>query len=89
MNDRDPIAETIDALDVPPLDPRFANRIGSLAKLELRAPARSAPALLPLRSALRGALVPALLTLAAIVQTATIAGTVATIYGKGHVTSAQ
>ena len=89
MNDRDSMAETLDALDVPLLDARFANRVGSLARAELRAPSRGARSTRPPLSTLRGALVPALLTLAAIGHAATTAGTVAAIYGKEPITSSQ
>ena len=89
MKDRDPIADALASLDAPPLDARFAARIGALAKLELRAPPAPAPTRMQLRPAFRAALVPALLSLAAIAQVATTANIVATIYGKGHVTSPQ
>lgn len=89
MNDLDPIAQALAKLDVPALDPGFAKRVGVIAKVELRAPApaaRSTPHWMP---ALRGALVPALLTMAAIGQTATTVSTVSKIYGHSHIASAQ
>lgn len=91
MNDSDPLVDALALLESGPLDPRFAARVGAIAKSELRAPAKSpiargrpspAPSAGRLRWALRTALVPALLSLAAVVETAATAGTVAKIYGK-------
>jgi hypothetical protein len=82
MIDRDPIAEALASLDTPPLDARFAARVGARARLELRAPRRP-----PTRgsSFFLGAsarLVPALLALAAIGQTAATASTAVHIYAR-------
>jgi hypothetical protein len=81
MNDRDPLADALAALDTLPLDPRFAARVGARAKAELRAPPHAALDLNRLRLAARAGLVPALLTLAAVVGTADAASTIVTIYG--------
>ena len=67
----------------PPLDPRFAARVGARARAELRAPARAALDWTHFRRIVAGGLVPALLTLAAVAQTADAAGTVAKIYRAG------
>jgi len=82
MNDRDPLAEALRALEAPPLDPHFAARVGARAKAELRAPPRASLAVSRLRLAVASGLVPALLMLAAIVETADAASTVVQIYGK-------
>lgn len=79
MTISDPLAEVLAALETPPLDTHFAARVGARAKAELRAPARALD-VTRLRVAVAGGLVPALLTLAAIVGTADIASTVVTIY---------
>ena len=83
MNDRDPITEALTSLKSPPLDPSFAARVGARARAELRAPARAALDLTHLRRVVAGGLVPALLTLAAVAQTADAASTVAKIYRAG------
>jgi hypothetical protein len=88
MTPRDPLAETLAVLEVLPLDPRFAAGVGARAKAELRGP-KSAPSAGRLRWVLRAGLVPALLTLAAVVETAATASTVAKIFGKTQDTSSQ
>jgi hypothetical protein len=82
MIDRDPIEGALAALDTPPLDAHFAARIAARARGELRAPRRP-----PTRgsSFFLGAsarLVPALLALAAIAQTAVTARTASRIYAR-------
>ena len=89
MTDRDPLADALAVLDARPLDPRFAARVGACAKVELSAPARSGQDMARFRRALGAGLVPALLTLAAVVETAATAGTAAKIYGKARDTSSQ
>ena len=89
MNDRDPLAEALAALEAPPLDPHFAARVGARAKAELRAPRRASLDLPRLRLAVAGGLVPALLMLAAVVGTADAASTLFQIYGKGSDASLQ
>jgi hypothetical protein len=89
MNDLDPIAQALAKLDTPALDPDFAKRVGAVAKLELRAPAAGSRSTSHWMPALRGALVPALLTIAAIAQTATTVSTVSKIYGHSHIVPAQ
>jgi hypothetical protein len=91
MTFRDPLAEAVTSLDARPLDARFAARVAARAKAELRAPAPSASAMgrssanvgfAHPRRALSAALVPALLSLVAVVETAATASTIAKIYGK-------
>lgn len=89
MTHRDPLAETLAVLAARPLDPRFAAVVGARAQAELRRPTRSTPSAGRLRWALRAGLVPALLTLAAVVETAATASTVAKIFGKTQDTSSQ
>ncbi|HMJ57482.1 MAG TPA: hypothetical protein VK540_35670 [Polyangiaceae bacterium] len=89
MTDRDPLAEALTLLVAPPLDPRFLIDVGACAKAELRPPARSAPGVARLRLAVSAGLVPALLTLAAVVATADAASTIAKIYGKAQDVSSQ
>ena len=79
MNYGDPMARTLAALEAPQLDPRFAGRVAARAKAEMRAPARALD-VTRLRLTIARALVPALLTLAAIVQTADAASTVLEIF---------
>jgi hypothetical protein len=86
MTDRDPIEGALAALVTPPLDARFAARVATRARLELRAPRRP-----PIRgsSFFLGAgarLVPALLALAAIAQTAAMASTASKIYARVEAT---
>jgi hypothetical protein len=83
MNDRDPLAKALAELDAPPLDFGFAARVGARAKAELRASPRAALDVPRLRRAVAAGLVPALLTLAAVAQTANLASTMVQIYGKG------
>jgi len=89
MNDRDPLAKTLATLEAPPLDLRFAARVGARAKAELRASPRASPHVLRLRLAVTAGLVPALLTLAAVLQTANAASTMVQVYGKGPNASSQ
>jgi len=83
MIDRDPIEGALASLDTPPLDARFAARVAARARLELRAPRRPTP--IKGWSSFLGAgarLVPALLALAAIAQTAATANTAVHIYAR-------
>jgi hypothetical protein len=89
MTDRDPLADALALLQTRPLDSRFAAAVGAKAKAELPASPRSAPSATRIRWVLRAGLVPALLTLAAVVETAATASTVARIYGKASPTSSQ
>jgi hypothetical protein len=91
MAHRDPLAEVVTSLDVRPLDARFAERVAARARGELRSPAplmgasdgsRSNVGAARFRWAVSAALVPALLSLVAVVETATTASTIAKIYGK-------
>ena len=82
MIDRDPIEDALASLDTPPLDARFAARVAARARLELRAPRR--PPIQGWSSVLgvSARLVPALLALAAIAQTAATANTAVHIYAR-------
>jgi hypothetical protein len=80
MTDHDPITSALASLDAAPLDPRFAARVAARAKLELRAPMRPPTRGSTLFLGVRARLVPALLTLAALAQTAATAHTAAQIY---------
>jgi hypothetical protein len=82
MNDRDPIADAVGSLEAPPLDALWASRVGARARHELRMPARPAAGGSRFFLATSRALVPAMLALAAIVQTAGTASIVARIYAK-------
>jgi len=90
MTDRDPSAEALTYLETPPLDPRFAARVGACARAELASASaplttsRGRPALGMgrLRVVLGAGLVPALLSLMAVVETAATVTKVAKIYGK-------
>jgi hypothetical protein len=84
MNDRDPLADALTALEVPVLDPRLAARVGVGAKAELRASRIHTLDVSRLRSAALGGLVPALLTLAALLETADAASTAVKIYGQAE-----
>jgi hypothetical protein len=84
MNDRDPLADALTALEVPPLDPRFAAHLRARAEAELRASRLHNLDVSQLRSAVAGGLIPALLTVAAILGTADAASTVVKIYGQGE-----
>jgi hypothetical protein len=81
MTHRDPLVEALTTLETPPLDPRFVDRVGKHAEAELRA--RSAPGidLRRLRLVIAGGLVPTLLTLAAVMQSANAASTAISVYG--------
>jgi len=87
----DPLAEVVASRDARPLDARFSARVAALARAELRAPAlavgasdrsRSNVGVARFRWAVSVALVPALLSLVAVVETAATASTIAKIYGK-------
>jgi len=84
MTDRDPLAEALTVVRVPPLDPGFAARVGTRARAELCVPPRSAPRMARLRLAVSAGLVPAMLALAAVVETAGTASIAAKIYGKAQ-----
>jgi hypothetical protein len=84
MNDRDPLADALTALQVPPLDPRFAAHVRERAEAELCASRLHSLDVSQLRSAVAGGLVPALLTVAAILGAADAASTVVKIYGHGE-----
>ncbi len=98
MTDRDALTDTLTALAARPLDATFAARVGAVAKAELRAPAR--PLHTPpranlkagaarFRRAIGAGLVPALLSLVAVVETAATASTVAKLYGKTPAASSK
>jgi hypothetical protein len=89
MTDRDPLADALTLLASRPLDLGLASRVGARARAELHGPPKSTPGVAPLRWALGAGLVPALLTLAAVVETVETASTVAWIYGKAHHASSQ
>jgi hypothetical protein len=89
MNDRDPLVKALAELEVPPLDLGFAARVGARAKAELRASPRVLLDVPRLRRAVAAGLVPALLTLAAVLQTANLASTMVQIYGKRPNASSQ
>ncbi len=78
MNDED-LDRALAVLPAPELNPAFATRVLALARSELPTPAKQ-PTPLHLRLALRGALVPALLSLAAVGRTALTVEAAATIY---------
>ena len=89
MTDRDPLVEALSILEVPPLVPGFAARVGARARAELCIPLRSEPPMTRLRLAVSAGLVPAMLTLAAVVETAGTASIAAKIYGKAQHASSQ
>lgn len=78
---RDPIADALATRGTPPLDPRFAARVGARAKLELRPPPRGRSSGSFGVFVARG-LVPALLAVAALVQMAGTISLVDRIYAK-------
>ncbi|MEO8183591.1 MAG: hypothetical protein ABI895_32570 [Deltaproteobacteria bacterium] len=82
MIDRDPITSAIASLDTPPLEPRFAARVAARARLELRARARPPARGSSFFLGMGARLVPALLTLAALAQTAATGRTAAKIYAR-------
>jgi hypothetical protein len=91
MTHRDPLADELTSLPVRPLDANFASRVGAVAKAELRARPSSLDSLrrssvdaraARLRWVVSAGLVPALLSLAAIAETAATASTVAKIYAR-------
>jgi len=89
MNERDPLVKALAELEAPPLDLGFAARVGARAKAELRASPRASPHVPHLRLTVAAGLVPALLTLAAVLQTANLASTMVQIYGQGPNASSQ
>ena len=84
MIDHDPIKSALASLDTPPLDPHFAARVAGRAKLELRAPTRPKDRGSSLFFGVSPRLIPALLTLAALAQTAATATTAAKIYARAE-----
>jgi hypothetical protein len=97
MNERDHLADDIARLEIPALDPQWSKRVLARAKLEL--PATGAPRPRPwgaviaergdhqrphFRLLVMRAAVPALLALAALVQTVGSASAAARIYGKSE-----
>jgi hypothetical protein len=81
MTERDPLIDTFAMLETPPLDAQFAARTGARARAELAAPPRASDRE-PFFLTMSKALIPALLTLAAVIQTAGTASAVAKIYAK-------
>jgi hypothetical protein len=79
MTDHDPQAEALSTLETPALDPSFADRVRARAKAELRA-SSAALDLRRLRLVVAGGLVPALLTLAAVMETANLARVALAVY---------
>jgi hypothetical protein len=88
MNQRDPIAAALASRGTPPLDPRFAARVGARAKLELR-PASRARTSGSFGLAVARGLVPALLAVAALVQMVGTVSLVSRIYAKEPVASSR
>ena len=78
MSDQD-LDQALAALPSPALDSAFSARVLVVARAELSLPVKPA-ASLDLRLALRGALVPALLSVAAVGRTAMTVEAAATIY---------
>ena len=78
--------KALTALPAPALDSTFAARVLARARAELAVPAKRSTAL-DLRLALRGALVPALLSVAAVGRTALTVEAAATIYEGGRASS--
>ncbi len=79
MND-DSLDEALTALPAPALDPAFATRVLAVARTELTPPPARLGTSLQLGLALRGALVPALLSVAAVGRTTLTVEAAATIY---------
>jgi hypothetical protein len=87
MND-DSLDKALKALPAPPLDAKLADRVLAVARTELSPPEKQAVPL-QLGLALRGALVPALLSVAAVGRTALTVEAAATIYDASPSSAGQ